>query len=162
MIVFAVPLFLWIGTLLVFATDRGGYNATWSLVIRAVGFLTPDFPKLPTDNHTLELSMYQINQALRRLAHIIAYAALALLVVRTLQWGRPRLRVASVLVMVAFSALITGAESFVRLKIGTQRHVRVEQFYLNMLGTGIALFLTFFFFGIKALERHLTAPPPTE
>ena len=146
--------------MLAFATDRGGYNTTWALVIRTIGVLTPEHAPLPEDNRTLTLSMYQINAAVRRAAHVAAYATFALLVVRTIQWGRPRLQVGAVLGMLAFCGLLTGAESLVRLKLATGRHVRWEQFYLNLIGAGLALVLTLIFFGVKALERRMQNPEP--
>ena len=161
-VLFLAPLLLWIVLVLLFATNLGGYMTTWKLTLRALNFSTPEFAPVSPDNRTIIVSMYQLNQSFRRVAHVLTYATMALLVVRSLQWGRPRLRPVTVLVMVAFSALITGAESIVRLKLGTERHVRLEQLYLNLFGTGIALLLTLLFFGVKALERRTEEPSPTE
>ena len=162
MFLFVGPLLVGMIGVLAFATDRGGYMATWNLTIAALNGLTPEFPRLEPDNRVWMISMHQINNALRRLAHVLTYASMALLLVRTLQWGRPRLRARAVLGMLALCGLLTAGESLVRLNLSTERHVRWEQLSLNLIGVGIAFALTLIFFGVKALERRISEPPPTE
>ena len=163
-LLFVGPLLVGIAGVLAFATDRGGYMATWNLTIAALNGLTPEFPRLEPDNRVWMISMHQINNALRRVAHVLTYASMALLLVRTLQWGRPRLRARAVLGMLFICGLLTGAESLVRLKLSNERHVRWEQVLLNLIGVGVAFALTLIFFGVKALERRTQKrePPPTE
>lgn len=137
---------------------------TWNLTIAALNGLAPGFPHLEPDNKVWMISMHQINAALRRVAHVLTYASMALLLVRTIQWGESRLRLRAVFGMLAFCGLLTGAESLVRLKLAAERHVRWDQVALNLIGVGIALALTLIFFGVKALERRtqISEPPPTE
>ena len=161
-LLFVSPLLLWGVLALAFATDLGGYNSTWKLSLRVLNFSTPEFTPVPPDNRTTVVSMYQLNAGVRRVAHVLTYATMALLVVRSLQWGRPRLRVGTLPGMLAFCGLLTGAESVVRLNIGTERHVRWEQLSLNLIGTGIALALTLIFFGVKSLERRAEEPRSDE
>lgn len=158
-LVFVGPLLLWIVLLLVLATTLGEYIATWKLFQRVLSWMTPEFAPIPTDGRfaVVEVSMYQINQGLRRAAHVAMYAGLTLLAVRACQWGEPRLRRRTVLVALLMSLVFTGGESLVRLR-SPGRHVRWENLALNLIGTGLVLGGTLVFFGLKAAERRLSDP----
>ena len=152
--VYGLPLLLWITLAALAATELGSYKQSWDILQRVIGWLEPGF--YTSDPQVI--SMYQLTQITRKLAHVVVYAILALLTIRLCQAGRPRLRGLSLIMAVAASVAFLGMEIYLRLNQseGT-RHVRLEQFVLDLIGVGGVLIGTPLFFGLKTLERWLLA-----
>lgn len=134
--------------------------ASWRLFLRAVIWLTPELPAyhadLNPDTHVGEqFNIFPLNIALRKVAHVLVYIPLSLLAARALQNGEPGLRARSIFGQVILCLVLTGLECLVRLHYAGERHIRWEQLYLNLVGTGIAIVFTLLFFGFKALERRV-------
>lgn len=155
-LVYVFPLLLWLLVGVLSATELGSYARSWDLLHWFMNTIEPGFyypdPQV--------MSMYQLTQVTRKLAHVGVYAVLTLLLVRLCQAGNPRLRGRSFLVPVLVSGAFMGVEVYLRLyQSEHQRHVRPEQFVLNGIGVGAALLTTLAYFGLKALERWLLKPP---
>jgi VanZ family protein len=160
-LLFAGPILLALGVLAFLATDSGSYPKSVRAFYGLVWWLSPDYPEFRPMFDTSQrieqtVIIYPIIGALRKLGHVALYGSLALLVARAVQAGRPALRWQTPLAMMLATTLITGAESFVRLRFATERHVRWEQLWLNLIGAGVGILLTLLFFGIKALERRFS------
>ena len=150
--VYVSPLLIWLGMGALAATELGSYAHSWDLMHWLIdkiepGFYYPD-PQI--------ISMYQVTQMTRKIAHIVLYSGLTALLVRLFQAGNPHLRFRSLLYSTLVSGAFMGVESYIRLNQSEgQRHVRVQQFILNGVGVGGALLLIVLYFGLKALERWL-------
>lgn len=152
--VYVLPVLLWISLAALASTELGGYKQSWDILHSALDWLEPGF--YSSDSQII--SMYQLTQASRKLAHVVVYAVLAALTIRLFQAGRPRLRWLSSGMAVLVSVIFLGIEVYLRLhqSEGT-RHVRMEQFVLDFIGVGGVLVGTPLFFGLKSLERWLLA-----
>jgi hypothetical protein len=161
-LLFYGPLLLGTGVLGFLATSHGGFMASWKLFLRAVIWLTPELPQYhaelnPDGPQREQFNLFPLNVALRKVAHVMVYIPISILAGRALQNGEPRLRARALFGQVLLCLLLTGAECLVRLRYAGERHIRWEQLYLNLTGTGLAIVLTLIFFGIKALERRFHA-----
>jgi VanZ family protein len=140
----------------------GSYQQSWILIHKLLDWIEPGFYyKDPAI-----VSMYQLTQATRKLAHVVVYAILTLLVVRFAQAGRTQLRARSLLIAVLVSGAFLGIEVYLRRyqSEGT-RHVRAEQFVLDGIGVASVLVGTVLFFLQKSLERWIlreSNPVPQE
>lgn len=155
-LLYALPLILWMGLGVLASTELGGYDRSWILLHRLLDWIAPGY--YYSDNQIL--SMYQLTQATRKIAHVVVYAVLTGLLIRLAQRGRPQLRFRSVFFAVALSGASMGLEAYVRRyqSEGT-RHVRAEQFFLEGFGVLSVVVGTFLYFQLKALERWLDTPP---
>ncbi|MGC4043867.1 MAG: hypothetical protein QM758_08665 [Armatimonas sp.] len=156
------PLLIGAGVLGFLATNHGGFMASWRLFMRSVIWLTPEMPQyhadLNPDTHIGEqFNIFPVNIALRKIAHVLVYIPLSLLAARALQNGEPKLRARAIIGQAILCVVLTGLECLVRLRYAGERHIRWEQLYLNLTGSGIAILFTLIFFGFKALERRLNA-----
>lgn len=149
---YALPLILWIGLAALVATEMGSYQRSWILLHKLLDWIEPGFYL----SDPAIVSMYQLTQATRKLAHVVVYAILTLLVVRLAQAGRSQLRARSLLIAVLVSGAFLGIEVYIRRyhSEGT-RHVRAEQFILDGIGVGSVLVGTVLFFLQKSLERWI-------
>lgn len=152
MLVYWLPLIVGGALLAIGATALGSYQQSWDLLHWIFNTVEPGFyyrdPQV--------ISMYQVTQFTRKLAHVVSYAGLTILVLRICQGGRPRLRRRSLGVAVLFSVAFMGLDVYVRKAFGGGiRHVRWEQFYLNGVGVLCVVLGTLAHFGIKALERRI-------
>jgi VanZ family protein len=150
-LLFAGPLVVWLAVALVFAGPTGTWLRSWHLLIRLLDTVRPGYPLQPG----FFVSLYQLNHIFRDTTHVLLYGCLALLIVRAGQWGDPKPRARAFVAALGASFVATGIESLVRLR-SPDRHVRLEQLGLNLLGTLIALLLAVLFFAIKAAERRLS------
>jgi VanZ family protein len=144
------------------STDVATYQASLKFFYRMVYVLSPEYSEFREQFNTSQrieqtVIIYPIIGTLRKLAHIFCYGLLSLLIARAVQSGRETLRWQTPVVVVFLAIVVTGLESWVRLKFSTQRHVRWEQLWLNLAGAGFALLSTLIFFGIKSLERRIRA-----
>jgi VanZ family protein len=155
-LIYALPLLLWLGIAALLSTELGSYQQSWILLHKLFDWIEPGFyypdPQIA--------SMYQITQMVRKIAHVVVYGVLTLLVIRLCQQGRAKLRPLSLLMALLIPSAFSGVEVYLRLNQseGT-RHVRLEQFLLNGVGVGLVLITTLAFFGIKSLERWLAQEP---
>lgn len=137
-LLYAGPLLLAGALTLALATSLGDYRVSWTLTARLLDAVAPGHAPISDYGVT----RYQINDAVRTLAHVGLYALAAGLAARAARWGRPDLPGRALLAALAFAALLTGAESAVRLRTPT-RHVRPIQLLWNLagvaLGAGAAL-----------------------
>jgi len=149
------PLLLWALVLFVLSgSERWRYETTWHLIQRALAFLCPEQAPPPGLNQ-IDVSMYQINGALRRLAHIAGYALLAALTVRFVQQGQPHLKRASLVAALVLGVLYTGLDEWNR-SLAPDRHAKWLDLKLNLIGVALVLGTTFLYFWIKAWERRTT------
>ena len=93
---FGVPLILWIAFLFWGSGEGARYEVSWRLIQYVLDFLSPDWkPAEGVVPGRASISMYQLNDAVRRVAHTLGYAVLSALVVRFVQNGEPKLKRAS-------------------------------------------------------------------
>ncbi len=132
--------------------ERTRYEVSWMLLQRTLNFLCPEhIPPGDPNAVRVDFSMYQINGALRRVAHIVGYAVLSCLVVRCAQAGAARLKRRSLVAAVAVSILYTGGDELHRA-FEPNRHTHWLDLGLNLAGTFIVLSGTVLFFLIKRWE----------
>lgn len=164
-VLYGGPVLLWMAVVFVGSTDLGRYETSWNIVIRVLNFLCPEFAQPPEKGLQLNISMYQINTAMRRLAHIFLYAMLTFLTVRALQQGKPRLRMRSLVAAFLITMAYAGTDELHRY-FEQHRHAKWSDIALNLYGIAFVLGGTILFFGLKAWERKLDAPlletPETE
>ena len=98
--------------------------------------------------------LYQLNGALRRLAHVGGYALLTALIVRAVQQGHPRLKPAAFVAAVIVSVLYTGVDEL-RRAFEPNRHAKWHDLELNLIGVALTIGGTLLFFLLKGWERRL-------
>ncbi len=158
-ILYLGPILLCLVGLGYISTDVATYQASLKFFYKLVYVLSPEYTEFREQFDTRNgiqqtVIIYPIIGSLRKLAHIFCYGLLSLLIARAMQGGREKLRWQTPVVVIFLAILVTGLESWVRLRFSTQRHVRWEQLWLNLAGAGAALIGTLVFFGIKSLERR--------
>ena len=152
---FGFPLLLWMAVLFWSSGEGARYEVSWRMIQHVVDFLSPEFA--PTDGVSLgraDLSMYQLNGAFRRIAHIGGYAVLSCFVVRWVQKGHPKLKRASLIACVAVSVLYTGGDELHRF-FTPNRHAHWFDVFLNLAGTVLVVGGTVLWFWIKQKEAAL-------
>ena len=150
---FGLPILLFTVVLFYGSGEKTRYEVSWMLLQHTLNFLCPEHTP-PGDPNAIrvDFSMYQINGALRRVAHIVAYAVLSCLVVRCCQAGAPRLKRRSLIAAVVVSVLYTGGDELHRA-LEPNRHVHFFDLGLNLAGTFLVLSGTLLFFWLKHWER---------
>lgn len=153
------PLLAFAGTFLWWGSgERGRYETTWHFITRTLAFLCPEFAPDDTEGQTT-VSLYQLNGALRRLAHVGGYAILTALIVRAVQGGAPRLKGSAFAAAVIVSVLYCGLDEL-RRAYEPNRHAKAADLMLNLMGVAVTLSATLLFFTVKAAERRLEAQTP--
>jgi len=137
------------------ASNAGSYRSTWIGTYWALNALAPNYE--PISDYGV--SMYQVNDALRRLAHILIGLLSVIVMDRILRIasrlrGGPRLAIACCL-----SLFVIGTGAAVRFS-SSERHVRIVQFGSSAVG----MLLGATFVSIVALDRRIVsrlqdAPP---
>ena len=137
------------------ASNAGSYRSTWLGTFWALNKLAPNYE--PISDYGV--SMYQLNDALRRLAHILIGFMAVIVMDRILRLtsrlrGGPRLAIACCL-----SLIVIGTGAAIRFS-SSQRHVRTVQFVSSAVGMLIAVT----FVSTAALDRRIVsrlqdAPP---
>ena len=152
---FGGPLLLWMAVLFWGSGEGTRYEASWILMQNVLDFLCPEFapPGGPALGRA-DISMYQLNGALRRVAHIAGYAVLSCLVVRFFQKGESRLKRASLIAAVVVSVLYTGGDELHR-HFEPNRHVHFWDLGLNLAGTLLVLGGTVCWFWLKNKEVEI-------
>ncbi len=151
-LIYALPLILWLLLAALAATELGSYARTWDALHAIFNTLEPGYENKDVNI----LSFYQLTALTRKLAHVVVYSVVVLLTVRLCQVGRPRLRPLSLVLAFLVSIAFLAVEVYLRLNQseGT-RHVRLEQFILDGIGVGLVMLGTPAYFGLKSLERWL-------
>jgi VanZ family protein len=153
LLIYLGPLLLWALLLFYFSGgERWRYETTWRLIQHVLAFLCPEYAP-PAGFNQVDVSMYQLNGALRRLAHIAGYAILAALTVRFVQNGQPRLKRRSLVAALALGILYTGLDELHRYFV-PDRHAKWLDLKLNLVGVALTLGGTLLYFGIKEWERR--------
>ncbi|MDX1932513.1 MAG: VanZ family protein [Capsulimonadales bacterium] len=149
------PLVLWMGVILLSGSEGARYEASWKLIQQALRVLCPEQAP-PGDGSEIQVTvtMYQINGALRRIAHVVAYAVLALLTVRAIQAGEPRLKPKALLAAFGLGIVYTAVDEVHRY-FQQNRHAKWDDVWLNLAGVFLTVLLTMGYFGGKALERKI-------
>lgn len=155
------PILLWGIALFYGGAEGARYETSWRWIQTVLRLLCPEHaPPGDPDVVQVDVSMYQINGALRRIAHIVGYAVLSALVVRFFQRGEKRLKRSSLIAAVILGILYMGADELHRL-IQPNRHAKWLDLFLNLGGVALTLLLTVLYFGWKSWERRFSTPPGT-
>lgn len=157
---FVLPVLLWMGVILIGSSTLLVYTNSWLLIQNAIQLFAPEFTLGPHEPSgiVLTISMYMVNSAARRVAHIVIYAVLACLLVRAIQGGEPRLKRASLIGTIVLSILYVGIDELYR-HFTPQRDAKWFDLTLNLIGVVIVLTGTVLWFALKELERRSLAPP---
>jgi len=123
------------------------------LIPQALAFLCPEFAPADVAGQT-QASLYQLNGALRRLAHVVGYSILTAFIVRAIQRGEPRLKPLSFLVATLIGIAYCGLDEWKRA-LEPNRHAKWADLEWNLIGVAVTLGGTLLFFGIKEWERYL-------
>ncbi len=158
-LIYGGPVLVWMVFIFIGSTDLGRYENSWRFIIRVLNFLCPEFAQPETGEWQVNVSMYQINTAMRRLAHVVLYGLLTFLTVRALQKGKPRLRIRSLLAALLITIVYAGTDELHRY-YQQNRHAKWSDITLNLYGIALVLGSTIFFFILKSWERKLEDPQP--
>lgn len=153
LLLYGIPLVFGIGFLLWSGAEGLRYERSWHLIQDSLRLLAPEWaPPGDGTEQQLSASFYQLNQAFRRLAHVVVYAALALLTVRAIQAGQPRLKAASLWTTLLLGVFYTGLDEWHRA-LQPNRHAKWLDLYLNLAGVALVLVLVPLYFALKSWER---------
>ncbi len=144
------PLLLWMGVIFVSSTSAGDYPTSMRLIQHSLNWLVPEQP--PLDVSTL----YKVNNAARKLAHVVTYGILTLLVVRAVQFGQPRLKRGAFGAAFLVSLLYAIGDEWHR-RFVPQRHAKFVDLVIDSVGITLTLGGTWFWFALKDWERRLAA-----
>jgi VanZ family protein len=150
------PLLLWMGIVIAASTQLGRYEESLAFIQGTAQLLSPE--QTPSNDIW---QIYQINNAVRKLAHVAAFGIFTMLAVRALQWGEPRLKWRSLAGTLILCILFAASEAFVRFQ-SPDRHVRPDQFVFNAIGALLVFGLTLLYFRLKYWETLLWAGKPVE
>ena len=162
---FILPVLAWLAVALYGGGEGGRYERSWRLLQTVLRVLAPEWPPdLDANGTQISISMYQANDALRRVAHVATYAVLSALVVRAVQRGEPELKRASLVGAGVVCALFIVADE-VHRAFEPNRHAKAIDIWLNLAGVGLVVGGTWLFFRAKQWERRglariLPAPAP--
>ncbi|GAB4454982.1 MAG: hypothetical protein OHK0029_10370 [Armatimonadaceae bacterium] len=149
------PVALWVGVLIWGGAEGARYETSWSLIQWALMVLAPEHaPPEAATGIQVQVTMYQINGALRRVAHVLAYAVLAGLVIRAIQRGNTRLTGAAIATALTLGLVFTGADELHRW-LQENRHAKWLDVWLNLSGVGLTLGLTTIYFAFREWERRI-------
>ena len=156
-VIYAGPPLLWMLVVFAASTRLGSYEATWTLNRRVFAFLAPHWGVID------DSSLYQINDALRRLSYVGAYAVLTLLAVRAIQFGQPELKRASALAALGISIVFAAGDALHR-RFVPGRHGDIADVWLSVLGACATMAVILLWFRLKRWERDLAqaARPPED
>jgi VanZ family protein len=162
-ILWFAPLFLWGLVLLWSATEGARYETSWRWLQWWLRFLSPEHAP-PGDGERVQvnITMYQLNGAARRLAHIVGYAILTALTVRAIQRGEPTLKRSSLTAAIIIALLYTSLDELQRLFFEPNRHAKWLDLILNLIGVVLTLGGTVLYFTLKRWERKSTVFPVSE
>lgn len=144
----SIPLFLLLALVAWTASNAGSYRSTWLGTFWVLNGLAPQYQ--PISDYGV--SMYQLNDAIRRVAHIlIGFMAVIvmdrILRIVTKMRGGPRLAIACCL-----SLIVIGTGAAVRYR-SSLRHVRIVQFVSSATGMLLGAVVV----SVAALDRRIVA-----
>lgn len=151
----SIPLVALLAVVVWTATNAGSYRSTWLGTFWALDKLAPEYQ--PISDYGV--SMYQLNDALRRLAHILIGFMAVVVIQRILRIttrlrGGPRLAIA-----LGLALFVIGTGAAVRYQ-SSLRHVRVVQFVSSATGMLFgALVVSFAALDRRIVSRLQDAPP---
>ncbi len=140
------PLAAWIALSLLFATALGGYNHTVSVIYGVLAFAAPETAS-PDVNH-----LYGVTHVVRRGAYVLEYGVLALLLVRAIQGGEPRIKRHALFAVAGFGVLFALLDNGVRVA-SPGRHGGWDDLALSLANVAVVTGFTRLFFAVKAWER---------
>jgi VanZ family protein len=150
------PLILWMAFIFVMSTDLGNVKHSQGLLIRVLQSIAPSF--LET------LSNYQLHRldyVIRKLGHFSEYMVLTMLAVRAIQFGRPALKVSSLIGALALSVGFALSDElhqrFVLSRSPSMRDVMIDSF-----GSAVCMLCILAWFSVKGIERRLHNQSATE
>lgn len=149
-LIYLGPLALWMALIALGSTRLGSYEVTWSLIPRIFNLLAPGWGSIEVG------SLYQINEALRRLSYVVAYAVLTALAVRAIQFGQPELKRNSVIAALALSLVFAVGDALHR-RFVPGRHGDFMDVWLSSIGAALVLAAIPAWFRLKKWERTLAA-----
>lgn len=131
------------------------YETTWAWLQWALRVLCPEHAPPEGTGVQVGVTMYQLNGAGRRVAHILIYAVVAALAVRAIQRGNPQLKLASLATAIGLGILYTGVDEGNRLFFQHNRHAKWTDLYLNLGGIGLTVGGTILYFALKNWEAKV-------
>jgi VanZ family protein len=152
-LLFAGPLLLWIVVLFLSGSELARYETSWRLIQQALRFLCPEHAP-PGDGTEIQVyvDMYQINESARRVAHIIAYAVFAMLTVRAIQAGKPRLKPEALSAALGLGIVFIGLDELHR-HFQQVRHAKWNDVWLDLGGVTVTIVITILYFALKTAEQ---------
>lgn len=127
--------FLLVGAALVYLSGEGGsYDRTWKAIRWFFDTVSPNM-KSRID---WAVSLYQINDTLRKLAHLVLYSLIAWTGMRLVPGPMDEQPGKRVLVGIGGALLMMGADISARLLADT-RHVRTSHFVWNVAGLALGI-----------------------
>lgn len=157
LLVFGLPVALWVAVLYAGSSSLGRFANSAYALQAALHLLAPEYPlELDHNGFLIQVNLFILNAAVRRLTHIFAYAVLTCLVVRWIQGGAERLKRASLLGAFGVSLLYVGVDAW-HLSHVPERHFDASDLLLNLIGVFLVLTGTVVWFGLKSWERRLLA-----
>lgn len=144
----SIPLFLLLALVAWTASNAGSYRSTWLGTFWVLNGLAPQYQ--PISDYGV--SMYQLNDAIRRVAHILIGFMAVIVMDRILRIiskmrGGPRLAIACCL-----SLIVIGTGAAVRYR-SSLRHVRIVQFVSSATGMLLGAVVV----SVAALDRRIVA-----
>lgn len=156
------PLFLWGLAILWSATEGARYETSWRWLQWWLRILCPEHAPPDADRVQVAITMYQLNGAARRLAHIFGYAILTALTVRAIQRGASTLKRSSLIAAVIIALLYTGLDEFQRFFFQPNRHAKWLDLILNLIGVVLTIGGTILYFTLKGWERNSARFPASD
>lgn len=143
------PLLFWILLIIAGSTQAGDGEVSRNLLKSALLLLGA------SEFDVRYAALFPLDRIARRLAQIGVFFVLALLIVRAVQWGDPRLRWQAI--ACAFSGnTIFSLGAFYLRRWTPNRHGDIHDLLLNILGSVLALAITVAWFEVKRWETLWT------
>jgi len=147
------PLALVAVVLMVLSGEGGSYESSW----RAIRWFFDTVSPQRRTGVDWAISMYQINDTVRKLAHVLLYAGVVWTGASLLPGNRAQHPWRRIAVGIGVAAMLGGADTAVRL-LSETRHVRWEQLLWNSGGVAIASVLWILRQGIDHVTRWAENP----
>jgi VanZ family protein len=156
-LLWAGPLLLWGGVVLWSGAEWTRYETTWKWLQWILRVLCPEHAPPEGTDLQVNISMYQLNGAVRRFAHVVVYAVAAALTVRAIQRGETRLKPLSLVAAIGLGLVYTLIDEGNRLFFQQNRHAKWTDLYLNLFGVGLTVGGTVLYFAFKNWEAKIVA-----
>jgi|GEM_PF-4284950 VanZ family protein len=148
------PVAVWVIVLFWSGAEAARYETSWRWLEGILRLLCPEHAPPESPNVQVNVSMYQLNGAVRRVAHIFGYGVLAGLLIRAIQQGNPRLKPQSLLAAVGLGLLFTAVDEVHRL-IQENRHAKWQDVVLNLVGMVLVVVWSVLYFAFKSWEQRV-------